>query len=675
MALSDAPDRTIGYTAESTNSPWVGTLDHLIEDVPELTDRRRSVDVYRRMRNDPRLTAVMNAVELLVQRATWVVDPAGASGAMTEQVADDLGLAVMGRDRPKVGRVRGVLWPEHLRLALLELAYGHMAFEPEAAVVDGRARLVALHERPPSTIQDINTDDQGRLLSIRQDPMSGLKQRPPIPADRLVFYSHKREGAAWRGRSLLRPAYGPWLVKHEIERVTAMGMRRFYGGIPQVTAPPGATPQQITEAQQLASRMRAGEMSGIGLPAGYTATVAGIVGSVPDTMPFIHYLDRQMSEMVLAQFIDLGQTGSGSTRSLGGTFVDFFTMTVEAICNEIANAATRQICVPLTNWNEGEAAPAPAISVSDVGTAHEVTAEAITALAQAGVLTMDDATEDYVRQTWRLPRRTAPRPRAVQPQAQQAGQRLAAAAGDDQDDPASAAQDTAGRLDREWQTALAALLLLYRRKRQGDVEDVLLRLRDIADSGTYASLAGLTVTATGEGADAIAQAMRSLASSAAEGALSEAAVRGVTPTPSLDVDALGDRLAGRATVVDDLLTSGLANSAVREATRKWGLPTGELVDEVRAALEGLSGAWVEGHLGGALTSAQNDGRGLVFAQAPAGTAFTAVEVLDATVCRPCAAVAGRVYPDWAAALVDYPNGQYRNCLGRERCRGFLIPNY
>jgi hypothetical protein len=679
VPLSDAPDTAIGYVAEPSQptggAPWAVEIDHLLEEIPELTDRRQAVRAYTRVRRDPQITAILSAIELLIQNATWAIDDAGASEQMTRQAADDLGLPIIGEDKPKAARVRGVMWEEHLRAACLTLPYGHMGFEPEAAIMDGRARLVALHERMPATIEKIDHDRQGRLVSVTQESLGSQRQNP-IPADRLVWYTHKREGAAWRGQSILRPAYGPWLIKHEMLRVHATGIRRFSAGVPVVEAPPGATPQQIEEARRLASRARVGENSGAGLPAGFVMRIVGLTGSTPDPMPFIEYLDRQMSRMVLAQFLDYGtQTVSGN-RALAGSTIDFFTMAVGAVANALAVQATRQITVPMTNWNEGEGAPAPAISVTDVGTAHEVTAEAITSLVQAGVLTMDDATEDYVRQAWRLPRRTSPRPAPAPVQAPAGAPavaasrrevRLAAAAGED--DPASAAQ----QLDDDWQAALAALLLAYRVKRQSDVEELVAQVRDLATAGDLAGLAGLAVTATGDGVTLIADAMAMLAESGAASAVAEAAAQGVTVAVP-DTGALAVDLSARAAVVDDLLTSGLANSAVREATRKWGLDPAELAVEVQAALEGLSDAWVEGHLGGALTAAQNAGRGLVFEAGPAAR-FTAVEVLDAVVCRPCAQVAGREYASWGDAVKDYPAGQYRACLGRERCRGFLIATY
>src|SRR5690606_41902260 len=177
-------------------------------------------------------------------------------------VTDDIGLLILCADPvPGPARWRGFSWACLLRLALLSLAYGFMPFERRYEIRDGQARLVNLGERMPHTIGSIQLAPDESVESITQN----LAAARPIPARRLVWYVHDREVANWTGRSLLRPAYGAWLLKHEVWRVHATSIRRFGMGVPSVTAPPGATPAQVAEAQRLASSMRVGDRAGAGL--------------------------------------------------------------------------------------------------------------------------------------------------------------------------------------------------------------------------------------------------------------------------------------------------------------------------------------------------------------------------------------------------------------------------
>lgn len=669
-----------GYV-QDINGPWQA-LDTLLDEIPDLR-YPQSVGVYQRMRRDPKLKALLRAVGLLIQRATWAVDPAGASGRMVKIVTEDLGLSLQGADGAASGlRARGVLWSEHIRTALLDLVYGHMGFELDLAVVDGQVRLRGLMERLPQTIDygGILVDDNGTLLGIRQK-QRGKTPEKVIPADRLLWYSHEREGAAYQGTSLLREAYGPWLIKHEMWKVTATGMRRNAMGVWEVTAPPGATPQQIGEANRLASTIRGGEYAGIGLPAGYTATLRGMVGSAPDPLPFIQYLDNQMAQMVLAQFLDLGNTRSGS-RALGSTFVDFFTLTVEALASEIAAQVTRQVSARLTDWNEGEAAPAPLITVSEVGANHEVTADAVNSLVASGVWTADTGLEDYTRKMWRVPARVGPRPAAVAPVKRlqpSENQALAAAAGDggdsaDDGDPERGTPDTR-QVDQDWRDALAAVLLLWRRRRAAQTELLVAQVKRAVAARDVTALERLTVTA--DGGPVLAGQMATMAGTAARQAVAEAAAQGVTLTVP-DLSGLLAGFEGRADVVDKLLTDGLVNAAVRAALLQYG-PDADPVAvaaAVKTALDALSDVYLSDQLGSALTVAQNEGRGRVFDAAGRHLDYlTAVEILDRHICEPCAEVDGTQYPDWESARADYPNGQYRACKGGPRCRGHLVAVY
>jgi hypothetical protein len=368
-----------------------------------------SVWTYSQMRRDPRLTSILQAYTLVLRHATWQVNPAGCRDEVAQLVADDLGLPILGDDTPGPARVRGVSWPQHIRMALLDLVYGHMGFELAAEIRDGQARLTTLAERMPSSISQIHitTDGAGSFDGISQWSMPGdSNMRPDIPANRMAWYAHEREGSQWQGHSLLRSAYAPWLLKREMQRVHATSNRRFGMGIPVVRWLPGTspTPAQHQAAQQIAETMRSGDQAGAALPPGAIIELVGLSGSVPDTQGFLDWLNKEMAVATLTQFLDLGTSKSGS-RALGETFVDFFMLAVQALGDETADTATRQISARLVDWNWGETEPVPTIEVVDVGSRQEVTAEAINQLLLAGGITPDPALEAELRKKYGLPQR------------------------------------------------------------------------------------------------------------------------------------------------------------------------------------------------------------------------------------------------------------------------------
>ena len=191
-----------GYQLSGLSS-WANMALESHETNPDLT-WPLSVEVFDKMRReDSQIGSVLRAVTLPIRGAEWMIDPAGASTEVVDLIATDLGLPVKGRPPVNPLRTKGRFqWGEHLRLALLELVFGHSYFEQVYQPEDGKLRLKKLAWRPPRSISYVNVARDGGLISIQQH---GVKE--PITVDRLVAYVNDREGGNWIGQSLLRTAY------------------------------------------------------------------------------------------------------------------------------------------------------------------------------------------------------------------------------------------------------------------------------------------------------------------------------------------------------------------------------------------------------------------------------------------------------------------------------------
>lgn len=692
MATS-APTSDIGHV---DNAVLFGHyLQEMQEYVPALS-WPLSVLTYQQMRHDPQLKAVLSAYTLPIRRATWAIDPAGARDEVVQVVADDLGLPILGEeDGPGPSRRRGVRWADHVRMALLSLVFGHMPFELRYEIRDGLARLVNLGERMPQSITELVLNDDGTLKYAVQD----LASAKPIPADRLVWYAHEREGSAWTGQSVLRPAYGPWLLKHEVWRVHATSIKRFGMGIPEVTAPVGGTPAQVTEAQRLASSMRAGEFSGAGLPAGFSFELKGMTGSVPDALAFIRYLDQQMSTMALTGLLDLGSTANGS-RALGDTFLDLFLLSLQAVADEIASIATSGqagmpgIVTNLVDLNWGEDEPAPRVVCADVGDRHEVTAEAIERLLRYGGLTPDPNLEAYLRKTYRLPERdpatppaSAPAPLPPKPPApstaaarRKSRGREVRAAGD----PAAGHRqltmvEAASGMDpdaiqSEWQAAVDKVIAAWGPLSATQQDDLAKKIQAAVDQGNTAALGQLTVNSAAAG-EMLGSAMEDLAELAAQQMAAEAASQGTQVDPEA-ADVQLQRLTEIGLAVAAIVAAGLAAAAGREALRVWrpGESGAAAAAMVREHLASLSDAFLRDQVGGAMSTAQNYGRAAVLDVAPEAE-YHASEILDKNTCPPCAELDGTTFADLSEARAAYASGGYVGCEGRLRCRGIIVATW
>ncbi|MDN5858586.1 MAG: DUF935 domain-containing protein [Pseudonocardia sp.] len=401
------PTTEIGR-AVTVSSLWAQVRD---EPTPELR-WPRSLEKWNQMRRqDAQVASVLRAVTLPVRRTPWRIDPAGARDEVVELVAADLGLPIVGADDlVPVGRSEDRFsWTDHLRHALLSLTFGHMAFEQIYRVDHrgpGGVHLRKLGPRMPRTLTAVNVADDGGLVSIEQ-----LGVGRPIPVDRLVMYTHDREGGNWIGSSLLRPAYKFWVLKDRLLRLQAQTIERNGMGVPVYEA--AEREQSLEAGEKLAKEHRSGESAGAAIPFGAKLRFQGVEGALPDAEPVIRYYDEQIARNALGHFLNLGtQTGSWA---LGTTFADFFTLSLQTVAQDIADVTNQHVVEDLVDVNWGVEEPAPRLVFDEIGSRHAATAEAIKLLVDAGALSRDPQLEQHLRQMYGLPARSGDAPPAGPP--------------------------------------------------------------------------------------------------------------------------------------------------------------------------------------------------------------------------------------------------------------------
>ncbi|MFW6598128.1 phage portal protein family protein [Propionibacteriaceae bacterium Y2011] len=402
-----------GYQSAQSGSWW--TLGDDAEKNIEL-QWPRSIEVFDSMRRqDPQVISVLRAVTLPIRRTSWWIDPNGARPEVVQHVAEDLGLPVRGAaavESPLRSRDR-FSWPEHLRLALTMLPFGHSFFEQVYRIDEktGLARIRKLGWRPPRTISKVDVAADGGLVAISQHS-SVTGKDAEIPVDHLVAYVLDREGGNWFGQSILRPAYKPWFLKDRALRTQAQTLERNGLGVPLYKAskmPEGMDAEAALAAEKadreaglkLAQAWRGGDNSGASISNSADLVLRGVEGDLPDADKPVRYHDEQIARAVLAHFLNLGtETGSWA---LGTTFADFFVLSLQTVALDVADVATQHIVEDLVDINWGPDERAPRIAFDEIGSRHPATAEAVKALVDCGALTADTSLETHLRTVYGLP--------------------------------------------------------------------------------------------------------------------------------------------------------------------------------------------------------------------------------------------------------------------------------
>ena len=400
MATTPAPLSEIGSAGHG--SGWWFSLDN--EHVPELR-WPLSIDVYDRMRRgDAQVISALLAVKLPIERTQWRVEPNGSRPEVYGPLADDLGLPVVGADPKPMRRTRDRFsWAEHLRHALLKLDFGHSVFEQVYRLDEttGLFRLRKFAPRLPRSIAAWDVAADGGLVAVQQ-----WNADRPIPVDRLVVYTHNREGGAWYGQSLLRPAWKSWFLKDPTLKVWVQTIERNGMGVAVYEGAEGE--EDLSKGLTIAKGLRSGANAGAATPHGAKLRLAGVEGDLPDAEPAVRYFDEQIARAVLAHFLNLGtQTGSWA---LGSTFADFFVQSLQAVAESIADTATQHIVEDWVDINFGTDEPAPRIVFDEIGTQQTATAQALKLLVDAGLIFPDRTLEESLRQSFSLPAKNQPTP-------------------------------------------------------------------------------------------------------------------------------------------------------------------------------------------------------------------------------------------------------------------------
>lgn len=130
-----------------------------------------------------------------------------------------------------------------------------------------------------------------------------------------------------------------------------------------------------------------------------------MTGKLPDTDAPIRYYDEQIARAVLAHFLNLGtETGSWA---LGSTFANFFTDSLNAVAQHIADVTQQHVVEDLVDLNWGPNEPAPRIVPAAIGEQQQITAEAIKSLIDCGALSADPTLEAFLRERWGMPVKAA----------------------------------------------------------------------------------------------------------------------------------------------------------------------------------------------------------------------------------------------------------------------------
>lgn len=322
---------------------------------------RDAFRIYEQMRrSDADVAAALAACKLPIRAADWQLVPGVNSNdpgyARAVEVADFVRENLFGGlESPTLsGHWVTQTFESVIENSLLALDFGCAAHEDLWHVDGGAVRLRRLAARLPLTFYRFHVEPDGETLialeqwGYRGDDFVNVR----VPAEKLALFIVNREGANFYGRSLLRAAYQHWYIKSQLYRMDAISCERNGMGIPWIEQGPNASPADVKSARDWATKLAIHENLGLALPPGWQLHLEGVRGAVRDPAASIRHHSEMIARSVLAMFMSLGTSESGS-RALGNVMTDFFYLSLEATARMVAETIAQTSVRRLVDFNFG----------------------------------------------------------------------------------------------------------------------------------------------------------------------------------------------------------------------------------------------------------------------------------------------------------------------------------
>lgn len=354
---------------------------YLYEDLPasQISGARWFRAVRDMTTTSPVISGMLFAVEMMIRKAEWILEVAGGEGiseSEAEDVKDFVDSCRYDMRQP---------WEDTLAQILSFLPYGYAIHEivlkrrmgdlgdPLSGFDDGRIGWDEWAPRAQETITRWVFDDSGHVIGVEQQTPS---QSAPvvIPLDRCLHFKAGNYKGSPEGKSVLRAAYADWDAIRKIQMIEAIGIERDLAGLPVAFIPPEYMSPTATDEQKSVYRavkrdlakIRNNEQAFAVFPLAYEdgkplfefKLMASTGSRQFDTGAVINRRASQMTMVLLADFLTLGHTGTG-TYALSADKTRLFTTAITAWLDLIANVINDQAIKPLVRANgwDGKLAP------------------------------------------------------------------------------------------------------------------------------------------------------------------------------------------------------------------------------------------------------------------------------------------------------------------------------
>ena len=353
--------------------------------------------VYNKMRrSDGQVRGTLRLVKTPVLAARWYVAPFSDKRS-DQKIAEFVEAALMKRMTTS--------FPQFLTEVLTMLDFGFSAFELVWALQEYKGKqmvmLQKLGMRHALDVQKFEYDPKGGPAGVVVNDQNAASGEVFIPIDKLVVFTHDREGGDMEGVSVLRSAYKHWFYKEQLYKVDAIQKERHGIGIPVIKLPQGYTPADKLSAEEMGRNLRTNEKAHIVLPPGWEIMMLKLEGQPTKAMESIEHHDLLISRNILGQFIN-AEFANNSQESMQTLFLK----STRYIAELVRDAINKYLIPKLVGYNFPKVVEEmPELRVRRIGDTMDwrTVSFAVRNFIGSGVIIPDDRMEDWIRDEMDLP--------------------------------------------------------------------------------------------------------------------------------------------------------------------------------------------------------------------------------------------------------------------------------
>ena len=381
----------------------------------------RAIRTWREMSdNDPVVGSILFAIEMLLRRITWRVEPSERTedDARATEVAEFGWSALNDMSTPWDQVVGAIVTFLPYGFSFLEQVYKIRGGSTEdstrrSAYDDGLIGWRKWALRSQDSLVEWKLDRDGGLEAYVQRTNRPGQSTVAIPIEKgLLFRTTSARGNP-EGRSVLRNAYRPWFFKKRIEEIEGIGIERDLAGLPVAKVPAAyldvdaspAQKQMVGKVAEIVRDIRRDDQEGVIFPSDrdengnalFELELLTTGGRRQfDTDAIVGRYDQRIAMTVLADFILLGHENVGSF-ALGASKTDLFKAALTAFADEVCSVVNQYAFPRLMLLNGLDPVLSPILGYEplDLPTLAEI-GEFLDKYAGAGGI-LDRPLEDHLR--------------------------------------------------------------------------------------------------------------------------------------------------------------------------------------------------------------------------------------------------------------------------------------